>query len=207
MRLNDGIEWHVELVSPPKKEPMEITDFRDDHLRVLSDEVEAEYMGGLIKAGRIYFENWTRTKAITQTQRMYMDRFPPHQIELPFPPMQSIVSIKYIDSAGVLTTWPNTSYKVSPPESVAQKDNAKRCRIRRAFGVNWPDPRQEMDAVQIEFTCGYGDDGTDVPEPIRQGIKMVAAEMYLQRRQSLHDIFQHPAVISAENLWWRYRRR
>lgn len=205
MRLNEGTEWNVELVATPAKEPLEIDQVRDKHIRVISDADEAEYIQGLIAAGRFHAEWFTRRKLITQTWRLWLDHFPRHQIDLPFSPLQSLTSIQYVDSGGTLQTWASTKYKLSPPASTGPFENPKRSRIRPAFGEVWPDARHEIDAIQIQYVCGYGDDGKDVPAPILHGIKMVAAELYVHRKNSLQDVFQHPAIIRAENMWWRFR--
>ena len=59
----------------------------------------------LAKSGRVYLENFTRRAFVTQTVRHEFDCWPASGvIRLPRPPLQSVTSVKYYNSAGVLTT-------------------------------------------------------------------------------------------------------
>lgn len=204
MRLNSGLPWQLQLVTPPAKEPLEVDQLGADHIRVLEDAEEQEYIQGLIVVCREHAEGFLRRPLITQVWRLLIDQFP-RTIDLPLPPLQSVDTIKYIATDGVQTLLPSSEYKVSPVPTTARKQKPRRSRIRPAFGFAWPSTQHETDAVEVEFTCGYGDDGEDIPAVILHGMKMVGAELYIQRKQSLQDVFMHEAAIKAENLWWRYR--
>jgi hypothetical protein len=53
-------------------------------------------------------------------------------------------------------------------------------RILTAFGQVWPTTRQQINAVQITFTCGYGA-ATAVPSGLKHWILMRLATLYANR--------------------------
>jgi len=206
MRINGDVPWRLEQLTEPTAEPMEVDEARDEHVRLISDADEHAYFQGLIKVAREHAEGFLRRPLITQDWVLFLDRFPRHQITVPLPPLQSITTIEYIDTTGALVTWAAAEYKVSG-QTTANSNAIRppRARIRPAWGLTWPTVRGEQDAVKVTFKCGYGDNGKAVPATIKHGMKLIIGELYVQRKQSLQDVFQHPAVISAENLWWRYK--
>ncbi|MER8699690.1 hypothetical protein [Mesorhizobium sp. M1273] len=111
---------------------------------------------------------------LTQEWTLYLDCFPTC-IELPLPPLQEVVHIKYLDTDGVLQTLDPSAYRVSGAGSW-------RPEIAPAYGETWPDTRYVADAVQIRFRAGYGDSEENVPPPILQAINVMAAHFYEQRQ-------------------------
>ncbi|WP_131194065.1 head-tail connector protein [Lichenihabitans psoromatis] len=96
-------------------------------------------------------------------------------VVLPFRPVRSIVSIKYLDLAGVLQTMDPTAYSLS--------DDV----LMPVFGTVWPAARLQPGAVQIQYTAGYPD---GVPELITTALKLMLAPLYDTRGNT-------PAVVSG----------
>ena len=94
-------------------------------------------------------------------------------ISLPKPPLQSITSIQYIDTTGTLQTWSNTNYQVvSTIEPGYIKPNN-----------GWPSIMPNTaEAVSITYVAGYGSDGSYVPAPIIQAIKLLLGTWYETRQ-------------------------
>ncbi|OWK20074.1 hypothetical protein AJ88_33070 [Mesorhizobium amorphae CCBAU 01583] len=111
---------------------------------------------------------------LTQEWTLYLDCFPTC-IELPLPPLQAVVHIKYLDSDGVLQTLDPSAYRVSGAGSW-------RPEIAPAYGETWPDSRLVADAVQVRFRAGYGDSEENIPPPILQAINVMAAHYYVERQ-------------------------
>lgn len=108
-----------------------------------------------------YIETVTGRQLITATWKLILDRFPA-VIELRKPPIQSVDSITYIDEDGVEQTLNASLYQVD-------SDNEPG-RIVPAYDQSWPATRCQPQAVQVEFTAGYG--GRDeIPEGIKTAIK------------------------------------
>ena len=93
-------------------------------------------------------------------------------VALPFPPLQSVESVKYIDGAGTLQTLAADQYVVDTATYEGQ--------IRPAFGVVWPAARLEDYAVRIAFTAGFGD-AAAVPQPIKSAMLMIIEQLYDKR--------------------------
>lgn len=106
-------------------------------------------------------ETKTGRQLITATWELVLDRFPV-EIELRKPPIQSVESVQYVDSDGVLQTLDSTKYQVDIDNEPG--------RIQPAYGVCWPETRCQIQAVIVRFVCGYGDE-SDIPEGIKTAIK------------------------------------
>lgn len=108
---------------------------------------DGKFHDWLIGATRI-IEERTNRQVFTATRRFTLDRFPRRGIYLPRAPLQSVVSLKYIDTDGVQQTWDSSNYIVSTGREPG--------RICPAYGKAWPTPRQQADAIEIDYTCGFG---------------------------------------------------
>jgi uncharacterized phiE125 gp8 family phage protein len=86
------------------------------------------------------------TISAARTRFLYFDRFP-SRIELPYPPVISVTSIKYRDTGGVERTLDPSLYQVDILSFVP--------RVVPAYGTDWPDTREVPNAVTIEYIAGY----------------------------------------------------
>lgn len=97
------------------------------------------------------------------------------EIILPLAPLQSVASIKYIDSTtGVQTTLDPSQYKVDAVSEPA--------RVVPAYGVSWPSARSEVNAVEVSYIAGYGAAST-VPPGIKSWMLMQIGAMYENRNK------------------------
>ena len=90
-------------------------------------------------------------------------------LKIPLPPLQSITSITYLDSAGVSQILAPTAYRVDAVSSPG--------RVTPAYGTSWPDTYPVSNAVVIRFVAGYGDAAANVPQKIRQWIMAMVGSM------------------------------
>lgn len=121
-------------------------------------------ISSLITGARRFVEGYTHRALITQTWESRFDDFAP-RLFLPFPPLQSVTTVNYIDTAGVEQTVNSAVYNVdtySQPGAVSL-----------VYGQTWPTPRLEPHAVRITFVAGFGDAGSDVAEELRTAILML----------------------------------
>lgn len=123
----------------------------------------------LITASRQACEHETGRKLITQDWAVSLDAFPAAEIELPLSPIQSVVSVTYIDAAGATQTLSGSTYVL---------DNANDAQpfLLPAQGASWPDTLDTAGAVTIRVRCGYGDTADAVPACARAWIAIRAAE-------------------------------
>lgn len=100
-------------------------------------------------------EHITGRAFVTQTWRVTRDAFP-DAIRLPKPPLASVVHVKFYDAAGVQQVLDPQDYMVDT-ESVPGY-------VVTAPGRAWPATAARINAVEVQYTCGYGPDDTAVPD-------------------------------------------
>lgn len=187
-----------ELVTAPTVEPLFLEDGKD-HLHEDGEPIPQDTeIESRIQAARELVENETGRALITQTWKLYLDRFPcpqwlgkqwdPGWIHLPRPPIQEVLEIEYVAADGTPTV-------LNPSQYVVQLAGSRR-HIRPAYGVSWPVTRDEPDAVRIEFDCGYGDSGDAVPESLRNAIRLIVGDLYENREGQIvgTDVADNPTL-------------
>lgn len=195
------------LVTAPTAEPIALSDAKK-HLRVDFSDDDALILG-LISAARQEAEQITRRALVTQSWRITLDQFPRpsmnvasanwygpqwgvapgplttvqadgktgYEIWLPYGKLQSVESVSYIDENGVLQTLSNTKYKI---DTISEPG-----RIVPSYGNTWPGTRNEINAVIVDFTCGYGA-AADVPQPIKQWMMLRIGALYENRESDVN---------------------
>jgi uncharacterized phiE125 gp8 family phage protein len=192
--LNSFSEYNLKLITPPSAEPVNLSDVKN-YLRLddLTDESEDLYISALITAAREFCEDLQHRAYITQIWEMTLQSFPFYDsnplngdkrgsvIEIPKGCLQKINSILYKDAAGVVTTLTeNVDYIVSNRGIVG--------RICPPFGKTFPIAILfPLDPIVINFTCGYGDDGSKVPQKIKQAMYLLISHWY-ENRMVINDL-------------------
>lgn len=124
----------------------------------------------LIAGARKVAEDRTGRALITQTWEQVLDVFPANELELGMLPIQSITSVKYYDTDGVLQT-------VDVADYVLDTDTIPGW-VLPASGVSWPSSYDMAQAVIVRFVAGYGSTGASVPNEIRMWISAQVAAAY-----------------------------
>jgi len=135
-------------------------------------------------------ETKTRRALISRTFRLEMPEFPEahgDSFELPLAPVQSVQSIQYYDTQGVLTTWGAQNYTLDatsiPP------------RIVPAYSVPYPYVQsQHADGVQVNFTAGYGATQASIPQGL-QFVVMILAGHFCANRMPIEAVGSAGAEI------------
>lgn len=187
------------LVTDSAVEPVTVTEIRN-HLR-LTDTLEDSLIDALIVSARKVVEQITRRALINQTWRLYLDDFP-HQahIDLPFPPLASVSSVKYYDQDGVLQTLDASIYQTdnrSAPGKIVLTESGA-----------WPSTElDKVNAVEVEFIAGYGASGAAVPNPIRLAIIHLASHWFENREPySTNQHYTIPATFEYLLMPYRFLR-
>lgn len=175
---------HTELKTGPITTALTLQTLKNQIKPASSD--DDTYLTHLLESVTAYAEACTQTRYITQTHTVYMDSFPSNGIiELPLSPLQSVVSIKYYDTAGTQQTWDSANYRVSSAS-----------RIPRLQAVDsFPSTQDRIDAVEIEIIVGYGDADTDIPKDIQNAIILMCRYLYdnpadpVKAKQTAADLF------------------
>lgn len=148
--------------------------YAKEHIRALgtSDDTLIQVY---INAAASYFEEQTGRQLLTAVRQAWLDAFPfvgasgmDARIELPRPPLQSVDAVTYIDSNGVSQSFEGGSPVAALWRASFQAGPyAPRGWVEPLYGGVWPIARAQTGAVQIEFTCGYGDTADDMPALVR----------------------------------------
>lgn len=163
------------LITAPAIEPLSLLDAKE-HIREDLDEQDG-IINALIQAARSYVEQRSWRALMTQTWDIRYDRFPPRScaLALPLPPLQSVTSIQYVDADGA--TQPFTDFQFDK--------TSERGRVAPTVGNEWPEVGGSLGAVVIRIVAGYGDLRDDVPQPLRQAMKLLVGAFYEGREDEV----------------------
>jgi uncharacterized phiE125 gp8 family phage protein len=146
-------------------------DYAKLHIRALGN-ADDELTGHRIDAAASYFEEQTGRQLLTATRELWLDGFPffgssgwRARIELPRPPLQSVVSIDYVDGDGNTQTYGGSPLIYRTVQPVG--DYGRRGFVEPNSGQSWPIALCETAAVKIRYTCGYGDGPDNMPSLVR----------------------------------------
>ncbi len=148
-------------------EPLSLTEAKD-HLRV-SFTKEDGLISRLIVGARQALEKKTRLQLLTANWKQFFDGFPQfdhERIRLGKAPLVSVAAVTYIDTSGVIQTWPAAEYTV---EAFLGPD-AERGVVFPKPDFEYPQTRRSPNAVTIDFDAGYGTTANDVPAEIREAL-------------------------------------
>jgi len=156
-------------ITPPAEEPITTSEAKLSPSLRVATATDDTAIGTLITTARKLAETYTLHALVTQTWELVLDGFPTGGIVVPLPPLQSVTSIKYIDTDGTEQTLDALLYSVD--------DDSIPGLIVPAYGETWPTTRDEVNAVRVRFVAGFGD-ASDVPEDIKSWIKIMVGTMY-----------------------------
>ena len=112
---------------------------------------------------------------LTQTWEITLDAFP-EAVELTRVPAQSVTSITYVDTAGATQTLDSSAY------SLDASDDYGFAYVVPAYDTEWPDTRDEINAVKVRYVAGYAA-AADIPQAIKHWILIRVATMYDDRAE------------------------
>lgn len=161
----------VVVTSEPAIEPVSLATAKL-HCKIDTSE-DDDLVTVLISTARRWCEARIAQQFITATRVLYLDRLPGDVITIPYPPLQAVSGITYVDSGGTTQTWSSSLYDVDIKTLPG--------RIRPKWGQTWPDVREQMNAVAVTYTCGYGLTAATVPTPIRQAMLLLIGHWYENR--------------------------
>lgn len=168
---------NLTLITPPTALPINLEDVKT-FCRV-EDSDNDEILIRFMRSGVELAENYTERRFISQVWRMDIDKFEDN-IYLPYPNLISVDSIQYYDNLNVLQTLDSSFYDVSGVGGAG--------RVSLALGSSYPSTYSRPEAVQITFTCGYGD-ASAVPYSLRDAISTMVWFLFDGRGNQLDKPF------------------
>jgi uncharacterized phiE125 gp8 family phage protein len=173
------VKMHLKIKTGPSKEPIAV----DEAKQVIGLSDDQQQFDGLllrlIKAATMKFENETNMRLMEQTWYQYEKDWPIKRdyIEIRYPPLSSVTSVKYTDSNGDQQTWTNTNYIVEA--------NLEPGRVQLGYLKNYPTGtlQPSSEAIVIEFVCGWADVGM-LPDDIKLAIELMVTHWFANREQT-----------------------
>jgi len=168
-------------ITQPASEPIGLSDV-EGQCRITDLSAEASTIEIMIQAVRERAEQITRRAFVSQQWELTLDSFPYGAINLPLPPLQTVDSIKYIDTDGV----EQTLYEKGVDETACRVlTGGEPGAVQPVYGTVWPNTLADLETVKIRFTCGYGPiapaTSLNVPKAICQWILIQCANLYENR--------------------------
>ena len=168
--IDGNREWRVTV--QPAIEPITIEELKL-FARIDTDD-EDSLLTDFIETARRLIENYLGRALIQQTITLKMDFWTGDVIELPRPPLISITAVETLDESDTATTYDSSNYYIittsEPGKLVIKQSKTYPQNTTRDYG-----------GFQIRYLAGYGSNATDVPQAIRDGIKMWATIFYESR--------------------------
>ena len=157
------------LLTAPTAEPLALDEARA-FLRADTND-DDELIASLIAAARGHVETQTRRALITQGWRLTLDAWPADgRIAVRPGPLRELTAARVYDLAGNATTLDLQHFV----------PNVGACELVVA---PWAlmQPTRLAAGVELDVTVGYGDTALDVPEPLRQAMRLLVAHWYENR--------------------------
>jgi uncharacterized phiE125 gp8 family phage protein len=157
------------LLTPPAVEPVALAEMKA-FLRVEHGDDDA-VIASLIAGARIHVEAQTKRALITQGWRLSFDAWPQDgRIAVAPAPLQTLDAVRVHDAGGTPSDIDLQNFVPDPGASVL------------AFAPSsLPAPGRRAAGIELDVTVGYGAAAGDVPEPLRQAIRLLAAHWYENR--------------------------
>jgi uncharacterized phiE125 gp8 family phage protein len=174
------------LLSGPAVEPITLGEAKA-YLRVEHGDDDL-VIAALIAAARIHVEAQTRRALITQTWRIIRGCWPPEgRLSISPAPVQEILAARVYDSDGSALAIDTQAFVIDKASALI------------AFAPwSLPAPGRSFGGIELDVKAGYGDAGTDVPEPLRQAIRLLLAHWYENRGLTAgRAVAVSPASVSA----------
>lgn len=182
----EGEEAGLAVSLTEAKKEVEVAEAITYHDADLTRLIKAATQQATVRSGR---------QLLTAGYRFVIDAFPlgRNTICLPFPPLQSVESIKYYDAAGDQQTLSTDVYRVLTAREPAE--------ICLKFGQAWPTVYDEPDAVEIEYLAGVADTAEDLqPEDewYKQAILLIVRAFWLRDHGQPYEAVMRAADLILE---------
>lgn len=174
------------LLAGPVIEPVTLADIKG-YLRLDGND-EDRLIHSLITAARLMVEAESGRCLIGQTWRLVLDRWPPGgAIRLPLSPVSAIVAARVFGPDGIAA-------EVSP--AALQLDGrADPPRVVVVGPVSAPG--RAFSGIEIDVRAGHGEGMGDVPQPLRQAVRVIVARWFEMRGDDTGGVPAVPGEAQA----------
>jgi uncharacterized phiE125 gp8 family phage protein len=174
------------LVTAPALEPLSLDEARG-FLRVEHHD-DDETIAALVAAARVHVEAQTRCAVITQRWRIVLDCWPETgRIDVRPAPLRELIAARVYDVDGV-------AHEIDTQAFVPDLAASALAFMPGALAV----PGRIAAGIELDVSVGYGDAAIDVPEPLRQAIRLLVAHWYENRGLTAAGTTSDlPAMVTA----------
>jgi uncharacterized phiE125 gp8 family phage protein len=181
------------LLTPPAAEPLSLAEAKT-FLRVETAD-DDPLIAAFIAAARLHVEAQTGLALVTQSWRMVLDCWPANgRIAVRPAPLQALAAARVFDFDGEARVIDLQSFV---PDASASTLAFIPCAL--------PMPTRIAAGIELDFTAGFGDAASDVPEPLRQAIRFLVAHWH-ENRAVVAGAEVAPVPPNAAALMGPYRR-
>ena len=150
----------------------------------------------LIKAATQSCEEYTNQYFLDTLVTQYSDNWL-EVYRLYKSPVSTLTHIKYYDSSDTLQTLAASNYIL---------DNvSKPARIGLAVDGELPTLADRINAVEVKYTVGYGENSTDVPDGIKQAVLFTIGNWYENRQTVITGRTATELPLSSQYLLNQYK--
>ena len=160
------------MTAAPSVEPISLAEAKA-HLRIDGNDEDA-LLTSLIAAARMFVERTLSLSLVTESWSLFLDGWPRSgTIVLPIQPVQAVTAVRVYDPGNTPTEVNSETYSVDVLSEPA--------RLVLSAGAVQLSPARLLNAFEVAFTAGYGDEASDVPAPIRHALKLLVAHWFEHR--------------------------
>lgn len=181
------------VITPNTNLMIELSEMKA-HLFLVEGDDDSELINKINEV-RNLAESFTHRLLLTTTAEYSLDAFPVNsrEIWLPAPPLQSVTSVEYYDTAGALQEMTLSDFFVdtrSQPGRLVLKPN-------KSFPAT---EEGRPNAVIITFVAGYGNTSTSLPADLKSALKLIIASRWENRQEDF--VIQGIGIKSLNNGGW-----
>lgn len=174
------------LLTAPAVEPVSLAEAKA-FLRVEHND-DDDLIGALAAGSRIHVEAQTRRALVTQSWRIALDCWPEDgRVRVVPAPLKELTAARVYDVDGHAQAVDLQAFVPDLGSSAL------------AFAP-WalPQPDRIAAGIELDVTVGYGDAAVDVPEPLRQAIRLLVGHWYENRGlAALGTVTVLPTTVAA----------
>jgi uncharacterized phiE125 gp8 family phage protein len=173
------------LVSGPAAEPLSLTEAKI-WLKVDHGD-EDDLIRALIIAARLTVEAEIGQVLIAQNWRLIGDSWPMgERIPVRVGPILSVQGGRIFDNAGNATPIAAATFSIQP-----------HLRPHEIIATQRPSPGRARSGIEIDLRLGFGESASQVPEALRQGVRLLIGRWFEHRGDSGGDEEALPATIKT----------
>jgi len=185
------------VVTPPTTECVSLRELKQ-HLRIpVGMEDDDLYLGQLIIDATTWIEEQANFALISQGLKITLDCWPGYHEawwdgvrQMPVTELQTAARARVVEiprypliSVDTVTVYDEdsnaTAVVIADVFDVDAVSRPGRLSLKR--GATWPIATRSVNAIEIDYTAGYGTSANDVPAPLRRAVLENAAYLYTHR--------------------------